>query len=230
MEGGRIKQSRALVSGGLAAAVVVFGLAAGPVPAATPAEAPAGLEARNVAGIDSMYLRPDADFSAYRAVFIEPAEVEFDREWSRDVRRTGSRVPLSSPDRDRLREETAASLVQSLAEEFERSERFRLVDEPGPGVLRITPRLYDVFITAHDPFSTISPNRRDLVSNAGRATFFARVTDSADDQVLAQVTDRAEARDFGHFRRATPSLMATDIEVLFSDWAKALRLQLEANH
>ncbi len=62
----------------VASAVCMVGYAASP-----PAEWE-GLELRKVKGLDAVYIRPNTQFAPYKKVLLDPAEVEFSKQWVRD--------------------------------------------------------------------------------------------------------------------------------------------------
>jgi hypothetical protein len=60
-----------------------------------------GLQKISVKGLDLAYARPGASLAAYKRVKLDPVEVEFDKSW--DPERTGSRIKLSSEEREKIR-------------------------------------------------------------------------------------------------------------------------------
>ena len=174
---------------------------------------PAGLVSADFADFDQAWIRPDADFSEYDAVLIEPAVIEFDPDWGRSGQLTGSRLPSTMVDIDATRAEMTEVIDQALRDQLRRDERFRIVEAAGPNVLRLRPRADELFISAIDPMK-MAARTDQYVRSMGHGRAGLEVADSVTDDVLMQVSDLRETRRYTDLQLATPSRVATD----FIDW------------
>lgn len=174
---------------------------------------PAGLVSADFADFDQAWIRPDVDFSGYDAVLIEPAVIEFDPSWGRSGQRTGSRLPGTMADIDGTRTEVAEVIDQALRDQLRQDERFRIVEAAGPNVLRLRPRVDDLFISAIDPMK-MAARTDQYVRGVGHGRAGLEVADSVTGDVLMQVSDPRETRRYPDLQLATPGLVATD----FIDW------------
>ena len=156
-----------------------------------------GLQKTKVKDIDLAYVRPGASLAAYKRVKLEPVQVEFRK--SKDPSRAGSAIKLSSEEREKIRSNVAKVVQEEFAKELQKSSAYQVASDAGPDVLRVKPRILDLYVNAPD----VGPGRtRTLVSSAGEMTLVAELSDSASGQVLARVADRRDARDrrSGHRR------------------------------
>ena len=121
-----------------------------------------GLQKIEVKDIDLAYARPGASLAAYKRVKLDPVEVEFRK--SKDPSRAGSAIKLSSEERERIRSNVARAVQEEFAKELQKSSAYQVASDAGPGVLRVKPRIIDLYVSAPD----VGPGRtRTLVSSAG---------------------------------------------------------------
>lgn len=174
---------------------------------------PTGLVAADFDDFDQAWIRPDFDFSGYDAVLIEPAEIEFAPDWERSGERTGSRLSQTMADVEGTRAEMIDVIDEAIRQAVRRDDRFRVVETPGPGVLRLRPRVDDLFITAIDPMK-MAARVDQYVRSVGHGLAGLEVADASSGEVLMQFFDRRETRRYEELRLASPGLVATD----FIDW------------
>lgn len=152
--------------------------------------------------LGELYVRPNADLAAYRKVELAPARVEFERGWlkrineTRDVSRR-----ISQDDVQRIAGDAATRLDAAVAAAFA-AQGYEVVTAPGPGVLRVSPYVTDLFVNAPDvPAPGIQ--RGYTYSDAGTATVHLDAHDAQSGTLLARVVDRNTATEVGRLDRAT---------------------------
>lgn len=147
--------------------------------------------------LDSAYLRQGADFRAYGKVIIDAPQVEFRKNWQRDQNRSASSLNtrITSSDVERIREAMSEGFEQILAADFARA-GWDIVIEPGPDVLRLTPVLMNVDVTAPDAMT--AGRTRSYTVQAGEATVALEVRDAETNMLLGRAVDRRVAGDYGN--------------------------------
>ena len=166
---------------------------------------------------DLIYISPEADFSKYDSVLIDPVSL-----------RGENAAALPQGERDNL----ATLLRQSFIDEM--GPRFKLVSEAGPSTLRLRLALSDIQAAkrALNTPTTIVPVGR-LISEtqrlttgtqnfAGSAVLEAEVTDSTSGEQLAAGIDR----QFGKKRIKTAASKWGEVEKIFDLWAKEITATL----
>src|SRR5260370_1151094 len=125
--------------------------------AAPLATSPEGLVPVSSSKVDEFYVRPNADLAGYRKVFIEPVPVQFRSDY--ESQRHGLNYLLAQPmyhpyqDAETLAADMAGLMQASLADAF-RAARYDVVAAPGPGVLRVSAKISELFINAPDRLSS----------------------------------------------------------------------------
>lgn len=202
-----------------AALVALSLLLAGP--AAVAQDADDGLEPVRSKRFAEAYLLPGADFRPYTKVLIEPVKVSFKPGWLDEVgRATGSRA------RPRITEEDLARMQEWLAADLGRAlERaladagFELTAEPGPDVLRITPGLRDVFLSAPESAGDVAPVRL-YARRVGEATIVLEARDSEQGIILGRAIDQRWTTDRDRLDLVNETINRSEFGRLFDRWAK----------
>ena len=178
-----------------------------------------GLVQKDARGLDEVYVRPDANFQSFRKVIVEPGTVAMRSGWLRSINSTrGPSRWLVPQDAQDITDQAAKDLSESIARTF-RARGYEVVTTPGPGVLRITPKVTELFINA--PGAT-SANMQALFNvTAGEATLMMDIRDSATGVLLAQIVDRGTAHELS--TRINRSFAVTNqfwFDALFSRWTE----------
>ena len=211
-----------------AALITLLSLAAGPAVAKDkkpPEVTVEGLVLVPDSKIAAAYVLPDADFSVFKRVMMDEAQVSFRRGWEQDQRRSVHRV--TSRDIAQIKEGAAALLHEAFVEELEAG-GYAVVSEPADDVLWLRPAIIDLDVTAPD--TSRSARSRTFVSSAGAATLHLELRDSATGQLLARALDRQGARDFGTFQHSNQVRNSAEATRIFRGWAKLLREALDEVH
>jgi hypothetical protein len=211
--------------------VALLGLGALSVQAAT-APGAEGLVPVRSWNLDELYLQPNVDLASYRKVAIDPAQVSFRKDWNRDfVDPHASVRRLSADDARRIAEDTAANMTRALADAF-RARGYEVVAAPGPGVLRLTPSVTELYVNAAEELAT-GGTTKSFTKDAGEATLILDVRDGASGALLGRVVDRRTARETKGTQRSD-LLRTTQVsnnfwfDQSFRQWAAACIKEFEA--
>jgi hypothetical protein len=196
---------------------------------AAPSVTADGLVSARSSKFDELYIRPNADLSAYRSVVIEPVPVQFRADYL--SQRHGLNYLLAQPmsppyrDADSVAKDMSALMQASLADAF-RASRYEVVATPGPGVLRVTARISDLFINAPDRLS--SSVRVTFNRDAGQATLSLEAADAVSGNVLARVVHRNIVREVSRSNVADDTTNRFWFETAFQRWAANVSAELGA--
>lgn len=206
---------------------IVAGLAAGVLltsPVAMSADEPSpqnwdGLVQVKSKKMDAVFLLPGEDFRPYTKVMIDPAEVAFKKNWMRDInsqRRELSRR-VTQEDADEIMAAARTNFADVFTEAF-LSAGYKVVQSPGPDVLRLRPGIADLYVTAPD---TMSAGRtRTYTVEAGEATLIIEVRDSTTGALMGRVLDRRATRESPTLSYSNSVTNLADFRDLFRQWAK----------
>ena len=159
-----------------------------------------GLVAVQPRNVDQLYVRPNVEMARYQKVMIDPVTVEFSKEWDKSVNDTRYVTRVRPDDARRIAKETTSNLGGILADTL-RTRGYEIVAAPGPGVLRISPYVTELYVNAPDIFP---PGKtRSLTREAGSATVTLEVRDAGTGTLLAVVADRGTAQQMLRLSRAT---------------------------
>ena len=185
-----------------------------------------GLQKTSVKGLELAYVRPGASLAAYKRVKLDPVEVQFDRSW--DPTRTGSRIKLSSEERDKIRASVAKLVEEEFTKTLQKGGIYQIATEPAADVLRVKISVLNVYINA--PTGTGAGRSKTYVSSAGQMTLLAELSDSMSGQLLARVADRREANSLARMERADRIENEGAAREVAAAWAQILRNALDKAH
>jgi hypothetical protein len=175
---------------------------------------------------DVAWARPDFDISGYTKIWLVGAGIEYrqvkDRGRSTMARSQGG--PYFIDDKARAQFEELVGKV--FREEFEKIEKYELVDEPGPDVLMVRGGLLDV--TSYVPPDPIGGRSFIYLSSVGEATLVLELRDSETGTILARSIDRRAAETIGGtFTRSNSVTNSAEARRLIRFWATRLREGLD---
>lgn len=169
--------------------------------------------------LDAVFLLPGEDFRPYTKVMIDPAEVAFKKNWMRDInnqRRELSRR-VTQEDADEIMAAARTNFADVFTEAFLNA-GYKVVQTPGPDVLRLRPGILDLYVTAPD---TMSAGRtRTYTVEAGEATLIIEIRDSTTLALLGRVVDRRATRESPTLSYSNSVTNLADFRQLFKQWAK----------
>jgi hypothetical protein len=182
-----------------------------------------GLQKVKVKNVDLAYVRPGASLAGYNSVRIDPVNVAFRKDW--DPTRTGSRIKLSTEEREKIRNGLAQIVHDEFVRELQAKSGYKVVTESGPDVLRVKVNVVNVFVNAPD---TNTPGRSTVyVMSAGEMTLFAELVDSETGEVIARFADRREARTGSRMEISSTVFNTGQAAGIASNWARLLRNGLD---
>lgn len=173
--------------------------------------------------LGAVYLLPGTDFRGYTKVLLDQTQIAFRDDWIKDINR--STRELSS----RINSEDAVRMVEkartTFAETFGRGLKdagFEIVTAPGAGVLRLAPRVIDMYVNGPDKLTT-APLTRVFTVDAGEATLILEISDSTTGRLIGRASDHGTASLTGSSRlKPTSSVLNRgEFEDLFRAWARA---------
>ena len=151
-----------------------------------------GLVSVRSSSFDELYVRPDTDLARYRSVMIDPVQVSFRPDWNHDfVDPHASVRRLTQDDVRRIADDTAAGLQSALSEAFT-ARGYSLATAPGPGVLRVSPILTNVYVNAVEDLYG-GGTTKSFTKDAGEATLSLDARDAATGALLGRIVDRRTA-------------------------------------
>jgi len=185
-----------------------------------------GLVAVQSRNLDELYLRPNADLAAYRKVLIEPVRAEVRSDWVKNLNYTRNVSRWVGPeDAKRMAAEAASSLESAMAETF-KARGYEIVTAPEPGVLRLSPRIADLYVNAPDRYSPW--NTKTFTRDAGQATLVLEARDAVSGALLARVLHHGTAREIGRINPASDVSNRFWFDTLFKRWASDCIAEFEA--
>jgi uncharacterized protein DUF3313 len=191
-------------------------LAAVTVATSSEAANPDGLVAVHSRNLDELYLRPDANLASYRKVLIEPVRVGFHRDWLRYGYTANPARPVGEDNVRRIAAGIANDAQASIAEAF-KARGYEIVRAPGPGVLRLSPGIVDLYVNAPDRHSPWK--ERAFTREAGQAVLLLDASDSVSGALLGRVAHRGVAEQMGRFARASDVSNRFWFDALTRRWA-----------
>jgi len=174
--------------------------------------------------LDHVYKLPEADFSGYKRVRLDPIEVEFDKNWKpNDSQRSPSQ---------RLTDSDIVKIKQALAEEFRKvfteeltKNGYPVVNEDGEDVLRVSAAIVNLYINAPEKMS--AGRSRTYTTSAGHMTLVAELRDSVTGKLMARAVDSVQGRDTGGFQITNSVTNMSAARNGLIKWARILREGLD---
>lgn len=177
-----------------------------------------GLQQVEARRMDAAFVRPGVKFGAYTALLLEEPELAF-----RTPDRSKQQFPLTEQQKTQFRD----LLAQVFSAELENSEQLRLVDQPGPDVLRLGVRVQDITATI-PPRGVGSVGRASIALDAvGEATLVLELRDSQSEETLVRAFDSRAVEGIAIFQKGVPLTSWSDVERLCERWATIARRGLD---
>lgn len=179
-------------------ALLVFCVAAFVTAIATPSQAasPAtydGLVSVRSRNLDELYLRPNADLASYRKIMIDPVQVAFHKDWNKEfIDLHGVTRRLRQDDVRRITDDAVSSMQSAVAEVF-KARGYEIAVAPGPGVLRLSPSVTDLYVNAAEDLSP--GTTKSFTKDAWEATLLLEARDAVTGTLLGRVVDHRTARE-----------------------------------
>jgi uncharacterized protein DUF3313 len=197
------------------AALLTTGVTAPVLAASVPAD---GLVPVSSSQLDELYLAPGTSVSGYRKVMIDPASVAFHPYWlkhsyNRDIEVV---APVREDEINRIAHDAASSAYNGLVEAF-RARGYEIVTAPGPGVLRLSPAVSDLYVNA--PTRSTPYRTKSYTREPGDAVFRLEARDSVTGAVLGRVAHHGRATQVSRLSRADDVSNLFWLDTVLRRWA-----------
>ncbi len=180
------------------------------------------MKSRNLA---KFYVRPNANLAGYNKVLIDPVQVEFSKNWLGSVNDSRYVARIRPEDARRIADETTANAGSIVADAF-KARGYEVTTALGAGVLRLTPRVTELYVNAPDVFP---PGvTRSFARDAGEATLVLEARDAVSGTLLAVIVDHGTAEDMMRLTQATNVSNTFWFDGLYKRWAANSVAELEA--
>jgi hypothetical protein len=175
-----------------------------------------GLVAVQSQNFDQVYLRPDADLGGYRNIIIEQPQVAFQPGWRKSINSTRNVSRWLVPDDERkIASDLAADLGLVVADVFQ-TRGYEIAAAPGPGVLRLTPSVTDLYLNAPDVSSSITTRLFNV--DTADATLVLEARDAVTGNLLARIVDRSTVRELKRVNRVSDVSNLFSMDAAFRQW------------
>lgn len=189
-----------------------------------------GLRRVGDGGFRNTWVKPGANFSEYDSIVMGDVTVAYKRrpkssryDWA------VSNFALTDEQVEALRRGLERAFVDEIRDH---SEHFRVVEEPGPATLRVTPRIIDLIVTV--PTEQVAGRENTFATSAAQMTLILELFDSLSGEPLARAAERREATSSASgpddFYHADAVSNDAAIERVMRRWASILRERLDAVH
>ena len=216
------------VSGRLSLAVLVMSAAAAALLPAMAADEPPkewdGLARVSSKKLDHVYKLPEADFSGYKRVRLDPIEVEFDKNWKPNQSQRSPSQRLTTEDIEKIKKALAEEFRKVFTEELSKN-GYTVVAESDDDVLRVSAAIVNLYITAPEKMS--AGMSRTYTTSAGHMTLVAELRDSVTGKLMARAVDSVQGRDTGTFMVTNSVTNMSSARTALSQWARVLREGLD---
>ena len=170
--------------------------------------------------LDHLYKLPEADFSVYKRVRLDPIEVEFDKNWKPNEHERSPSRRLTNEDIEKIKRALAEEFRKVFTEELTEN-GYPVVNENGDDVMRVSAAIVNLYITAPEKMS--AGRSRTYTTNAGHMTLIAELRDSVTGKLMARAVDTARGRDTGAFMMTNSVTNMSSARTALSMWARVLR-------
>lgn len=174
--------------------------------------------------LDHLYKLPEADFSGYKRVRLDPIEVEFDKNWKPNQNERSPSRRLTDEDIEKIKKALAEEFRKVFTEELTKN-GYAVVEESGEDVLRVSAAIINLYITAPEKMS--AGRSRTYTTSAGHMTLVVELRDSVTGKLMARAVDSVQGRDTGSFMITNSVTNMSSARTALSKWAVVLREGLD---
>ena len=172
------------------------------------------------------YMKPDMDLRGYTALMIDPVAVAYQRDPGGRTTSAGGgaqNFALNTTQMGNLKSWFQEAVVEALSGDG----GYRIVDAPGPDVLRITAELIDLIVRI--PTQRTGGRGGMAVRSYGEVTLVLEARDSQSGEILARAADRRDptGNPTDELVRVVPGFVRSNTRTLFEFWAGILRERLD---
>lgn len=175
--------------------------------------------------VDHLYKRPEASLAAYDAVKLDPILVEFDKNWKPNSSGGSLQSRITNQDLEKIKSNLASAFQEEFTDALTKA-GYKVVNEDGNNVLRVSAAIANLYITA--PAKVTSEPIKTYTTETGRMTLVAELRDSVTNQLLARAVDTQRGRQSHNFMLTTSATNSADARMAISQWAGVLVKSLDA--
>ena len=171
-----------------------------------------------------IYADPDADWSEFSQIQLQPATVSFRKNWKRDQNRYDP-FKVKNQDIEKIKSGLSDLFHDVFTEELSANGGYTMTESTGTDVMNIKPRIVDLDIAAPD---TMRAGRSSsYTEQAGRMTLMLEIYDSLSGDLIAKVSHRQDAPRYGFIQWTTSVSNNAEARRMLQKWASALRVRLD---
>ena len=171
---------------------------------------------------DELYIRPGANFTQYKKLYIKPMSISYS-----DQRRDTS--PLYKAEDFQLDEKEMEYFQAEFVKAITKQWQWEITDQPGPDVVSLDIAVNDFYLYGSIKNDLIRPNST-LTYESSKMTLLAKLSDSqSNEQLLISKDKRTTGRSkgMGPMRRLTPVLYWNDAYHAFNRWAANMSTHIQ---
>jgi len=186
-----------------------------------------GLSLKKVKGLDAVYVRPDVVFTAYKSVMLDKVQVEFAKNWQRDINsnRTGFKSKPTAEEMQEIKDGLAELMHEVFLVELTKH-GYTVVDTAAEDTLHVRTAIIDLWVNAPD--SNDPGITRTYTTSSGSMTLVLEMRDGPTGQLLARAVDgRSDDTPGGQFQWTTKASNSNAARRIMQDWARKLRESLD---
>ena len=174
------------------------------------------------------YVDPNADFSLYNKILLDPLAVDKVEIVQPSRSAANSRKPWVLTDKNKA--SLQKHYMEVFTRELEETGDYQIVTEPGPDVLRISASLIGIAPAAgKDDNSSRGLGRTRVYSaGAGAMAIAFGFSDSASGEILGIVKDSRSGSPMWGVNNSVSNM--SDVRFMFGRWARMIRARLDIVH
>jgi len=173
------------------------------------------------------WMKPDIDLRGYNAIMLDPVTVAYQKDPG--SRRTATSIGVGTPNfalSPSQMENLKSWFQEVVADVLTEDDGYRIVDTPGPDVLRISADLIDLIVRV--PTQPRAGRGRLFTTSYAVVTLIVEVRDSESGEILARAADRRDpTTGGGELVEVSSTFVRSDVRRLFRYWAGIMRERLD---
>jgi hypothetical protein len=151
--------------------------------------------------------------------------VEFDKNWDPNRSSGSLQSRVTNEDMEKIKANLASAFQEEFSNELTKG-GYKVVNEDGNNVLRVSAAIANLYITA--PAKITSERSKSYTTETGRMTLVAELRDSVTNTLLARAVDTERGRESHNFMLTTSATNSADARMAISQWAGVLVKSLDA--
>jgi len=172
-----------------------------------------------------IYADPDADWSEFSQIQLQPATVSFRKNWKREHNQDEPfDMRVSDKDMKEIRERVAKEFAKEFTKVLSTEGGHQIVTDAGDGVLILRPAIINLDVTAPDTMT--AGMSQTVVASAGSMTLYLELYDGKTQSIIARIIDPEAADNVGIAQVANRVTNTADFDRVLRRWAQILNKHL----